>query len=161
MRCRQIKPLISQCVDRTLLASQAGQVEQHLSQCSECATFHREMEGVVRLLRADPPRSVPADFTAKVMQRVRAEGIPALPRWRQRLGITRRRMAVGSLAAVLVFAALVCLRPKPSIGPETQSFVEECIADYELYASVRPAAETAPFLSGSWGHDREGPERAN
>jgi hypothetical protein len=108
------------------------------------------MEGVVRLLRADPARQAPADFTAKVLRRVAAEEIPASPRWRERLGITPRRVVFGSLAAVLAFTALICLRPRPPIGPEAQSFVEECMADYELYASVRPAGETTSFLTG--GH---------
>lgn len=148
MRCRQIKPLISQWVDRTLPPSQAAGVARHLAGCSECATFHREMEGVVRLLRAEPARQAPADFTAKVMQRVRAEGIPAFPHGKQRLGMLPLRLAFGSLAAALALTALVCLWPRPPISPEAQSFIKECMADYELYASVRPAGETTSFLTG-------------
>jgi anti-sigma factor RsiW len=162
MRCRQIRPLISQFFDQTLPSSEAAQVERHLAECPSCATFHRELGGVVGLLRASPPGRLSPGFTAQVMQRMQAESIPrttlVTPWWRERLWITPRRLAAGSLAlAVTAAVAFVCLRPRAQMGPEAQSFVQECMADYELYASVRPLAEKTPASLGTWGTEGKKP----
>jgi hypothetical protein len=114
-RCRKVRELLVEHVDRELTEELRRRVEAHLATCQACRQLARELEeGSAWAERARP--AVPAeDFAARVMARIEQVRPAPSPAW----GWVRP-VAVPALALALVAAALVgvLLRPAPKpTGP--------------------------------------------
>ena len=67
-------------VDRELSPEEMAQVEDHLSQCADCAEQHEFEESVLRCLREKLRRiAIPDDVTARILDAVSRGEAPSSP----------------------------------------------------------------------------------
>lgn len=101
MRCPEAKKLLSARRDGPLPPEQVALLADHLSACSSCARYDRQLARIPDALGARATLSAPAGFTAATMRRL----IVAHP---QRVATTRLPGRVGP-AEQLAFAAIAAL----------------------------------------------------
>lgn len=70
--CTKIRASLSEYHDASLSARSIIEMEKHLAVCAECSEASREMEAMIRLLRAAPKRDTAEDFMLNLHNRLDA-----------------------------------------------------------------------------------------
>jgi predicted anti-sigma-YlaC factor YlaD len=104
MHCLDVQVELQAYVDRDLSQERAILVEQHLAGCDGCRAKLARLQAVEMALETWPLAVEPADFTARVMDRVRSR--PVLPTFR----LYWSDLAISLAGAGLVFAVLLAWR---------------------------------------------------
>jgi anti-sigma factor RsiW len=114
--CIDVRPWLDRYLDQALPAEEAAIVEAHINQCEECWAELNQWQAMTRdlahpdlqaMVLANPP-PLPADFTARLMERVEAERPPAfelLWPWLRKRWSTHQitSLAYGMVAAFSIF----------------------------------------------------------
>ncbi len=78
--CGEAVDRLDDYVDRELSPEEMAQVEEHLSQCADCAEQHEFEEGVLRCLREKLQRiAIPDDVAARILDAVSRGEAPSSP----------------------------------------------------------------------------------
>lgn len=73
MNCRHAVGLITEYVDGRLKGVRARELEEHLDSCASCRSALEALKAVAQTVRSLPSPAPPRDFTARVIDRLRAE----------------------------------------------------------------------------------------
>jgi anti-sigma factor RsiW len=80
MRCRDVEPLLSAWLDRSLNGAQQAAVVAHLSSCDRCSADAASLQRTVTLLRAVPVRALPPDVRSALLSSALAAVLEPGPR---------------------------------------------------------------------------------
>lgn len=120
--------LIAAAVDGEISPAERAEMNDHLAVCPRCRAFRDAMEAVVGVTAKHLPPP-PADFTARVMDSVRAQAVSPAKKKRKKLGILpfpARTAALAAMAAIALwagFTALGSLKMGRSGGGESGSAI--------------------------------------
>jgi len=119
---------LSLYADGMLTAAEAERVRTHLAACADCRGEWEALQHTLALLRSLPAEEPPADLTAAIMARVRAEAATTARRSRFGRG-SRWAMTAAAAVFVLFVAGLVADRWSPSGPGVLSSRPETVVAD--------------------------------
>lgn len=80
MRCREVEPLLSAWLDRSLSGTQYAAIGAHLATCGRCSTDAASLQRTVTLLRAVPARALPPDVRSALLESAVAALLEPCPR---------------------------------------------------------------------------------
>ena len=140
MTCDEYRELISAAMDGEADEEQLRALNAHLSECEECSEYAAELREISELLRSDLP--VPdEDFTASVMDRIRAES-DAKQKKNKLVRMPRRYL---TLAASLLVVVGLGMLAKRTFSPKGAAAVETEAASLDMAESpLMMAAAAAP-----------------
>ena len=113
LECQKARLSLSDYMENTLSGREAWDVEKHLTACSPCAQYLREMQATVTLLQSAPRLDTSDDFMARLhaqLDSVEPAAQSPLARfagWRDRLADALRGPRVPALSLSLSAVALV------------------------------------------------------
>lgn len=101
--CQNVQRLLDAFIDNELSSSEAAVVQQHLEDCSQCASLLEDLLALKEALRELPQEKAPPQLRARVLESLEKE---SRGRVRTRLGLRLWPLGVGAAAAALVVLAL-------------------------------------------------------
>lgn len=127
-KCRRVRPLLHETMDRELTADERRDVDTHLPSCPGCAEVAAGLDTVRRTLASLPDAPFPDDALREVFART----IDAEPWWRAWFPSTGWRVALtGAAAMALAGAALwpawngTTPRPDPGVAVAARDAADE------------------------------------
>lgn len=159
MRCAGIRELLSAYVDGVLSPDETGFLEAHLGSCKACREELARLKKTIQLLQSLPQVPLPADFTARLHERlnVTIQAPPVLPlkkNWVQRLARSPW-FSLGAAAALLfvIWAAVNPMFDKIPLSdltrPKTASFQPSASKQAENQSVFQQAADAVKTLGSA------------
>jgi predicted anti-sigma-YlaC factor YlaD len=152
MDCRKVSRLLSEFADGVLNEKQAQRVQQHVSQCQECAAVYRKLDCLRQTLSEQPAFVPPDDFAQVVMRRVRAEAklplsVPRIAPW---------KFAVAAAAVFLV--AILAIAQLRGDGRTRRTTERTTVAEidpegaelYQVFVELLAEAGSDSEYNGYW-----------
>jgi mycothiol system anti-sigma-R factor len=145
MNCAEIRARLHAYVDGELTVSDIAELDDHCTECRECAALVRVERDFRQLLRQQPRDAAPPELRARIVRRVRREAAVTVGRrWVP--------LAVVAVAASLVAAVLLPVRTQPPL-------VDELVDKHIAYAQLERPAELVSTDSrevAEWFQSRAG-----
>jgi anti-sigma factor (TIGR02949 family) len=148
MNCIEFEAHLDPYVDGELSAGETAAADAHRAECWHCAALAQRERDFRQLLRRQPRESAPAQFRARVIERVRAE--------HRRSAVLRPWLVAPALAAT---AAIVIATVLPTFRPGAPPLVGDLVDKHIAYAQVERPAEIAsgnPGEIAEWFRRRAG-----
>lgn len=107
MNCNDIRKLMQAQIEGLLPSDQRALVEGHLRSCEQCRLYASELKRTIETLRGLDEIEPPADLTAKVMRKIRADA-PPQKSWIERLFFPLHiKLPVEAMATLLLTVAAI------------------------------------------------------
>lgn len=123
--------------DELLSGNEETQLEEHLTQCSECARLKTNLDAALRMVRLAPQVPAPPDFTRRF-----TTSLAARRREEEKRQARSLTLALSSSALVIAFGALLIFLPDISLISLTAGLISSVLRVFEL------AQSTASFVGG-------------
>ena len=149
--CESAAALVPSYLDGELSEAQAAPLRTHLLQCPACREVAKDLKSLKRWFVQEDPVAAPPGFAARVARRAFAgdPGLASPAAHAQTANADGRllafvlRLTAAAAAVLLVFAATLQMRARPTSGDELEA--EEFDLVWEEIYGLEPAApETAP-----------------
>jgi anti-sigma factor RsiW len=101
--CQSVQRLLDAFIDNEVCSSEAALVQQHIEDCSECASLLEDLLALKKTLRELPQDKPSPALKARVLERLDKEAKGRIPAW---LGFRPWPLAVGAAAALIVLAVI-------------------------------------------------------
>lgn len=149
MRCRKVRSCLSTYCRGELPADRAVEIKNHLAGCNSCRREAEAIMSVTRLVREMPSMKTSSDFSARLMQRIAAEGSEPVTREVHLPGriprFNRMRLATVAATAVIILAVMFGVNYSGSGLNPTAPMATINDNGGDLYLTVQPTSN--PLLN--------------
>lgn len=135
VRCRDVEPLLSAWLDRSLPDAQKTAVDAHLDGCGPCSADAASLQRTMTLLRAVPVRALPPDVRSALL----ASAVAAVLEPGPRPGRVLSRALVAALALLGALGGWAWWMGDEGVPPPVTVPIDLYIVDHLQGAQQRAA----------------------
>jgi len=116
MDCSNTRKIIAEFIEGSSPPGQLVQIEEHLRSCEQCRLYAAELKKTIETVQGLDEIEPPADLTAKVMRKIRAEA-PPQKSWIERFFFPLHiKLPIEAMATLLITVAAILVYK--NMGPE-------------------------------------------